>query len=377
MANIKQGGKKLGEGASGSVFTFGDVRFLMGKKTLMYHDNSLHQVSLFERIKKDNIVIKTFHSPELLEKEGKGFEHVLKVFSSPEDKNVTILHPDYKYLIIEPRLLGNKKIFPVYRKQTSNLSLAFEFGSHDILQHDLTLLTKSVLTFLDKLHSAGLCHFDIKPDNLFFIRNGDEITYAVGDYGFVDLFTSNFLSGTPAYLSPALYQYLPKNIMKHILHTYESLCKFLESKLTVQTCKIIPLDLESDKYKPYIDLNSLGIMLAEAFQSIDKFKVSRIENIAKAYTSYYNKHSHLIPIVYEMLHQKDEMTAKDLLTKLDQKDQRELIDDNVNLKQTIVIKDGVVSVIGEAQTQSLSELPYEDHDGGSHREKKPVRIILE
>ena len=72
-------------------------------------------------------------------------------------------------------------------------------------------IEKSVSAFLRQLHSRGMYHFDIKPENILYKETDDSILFAVGDYGLVmSLISLNqnqkvYFAGTPRFMSPFLY----------------------------------------------------------------------------------------------------------------------------------------------------------------------------
>lgn len=73
-------------------------------------------------------------------------------------------------------------------------------------------IIRGVLSGLAHAHAKGVVHRDIKPDNIFLARKGDDVIVKILDFGIAKLYAGNaddpattragLTVGTPAYLSP-------------------------------------------------------------------------------------------------------------------------------------------------------------------------------
>jgi len=84
-------------------------------------------------------------------------------------------------------------------------------SSHKFCEHAVKEIIKSALEALRDLHSQGISHRDIKPDNFLLLEDGP--SFLLADLGFAKKFNENELSteyiGTLAYAAPEIINGTP------------------------------------------------------------------------------------------------------------------------------------------------------------------------
>lgn len=115
---------------------------------------------------------------------------------------------------------GDKETEKHDREKTYNLFLEFCSGGNlynhvklsatGLLEHEVRRYTRDILRGLDHIHSHGVVHCDIKPDNILLVPGKDGGFMAkIADFGMAkdlqhDEEISTYLRGTVCYMSPEL-----------------------------------------------------------------------------------------------------------------------------------------------------------------------------
>lgn len=99
-------------------------------------------------------------------------------------------------------------------------------GQHRFTESQLCDLLRQVLSGLSHIHKAGLCHLDIKPENILitFVKNGVEkdVVYKIGDLGLVmkadlkDDIMQDIEGGDGRYMSPELMEGNPEKLVGNL-----------------------------------------------------------------------------------------------------------------------------------------------------------------
>ena len=146
--------------------------------------------------------IRSLRGRELFESE----LNVLKTMSSDQHKNIIkfidVIHSKhYGYIVMELATGGDL----LERIQSQNF----------LGENEARRITKMLLSAICHLHSKGITHRDLKPDNILFYTPGDNSRVVITDFGFSILGGSDCqletFCGTPQYLSPELIKQKPYN----------------------------------------------------------------------------------------------------------------------------------------------------------------------
>lgn len=114
---------------------------------------------------------------------------------------------EFIYLVME--IVEGKNLFEILRehfKEKKKLKYSF-----------IIELMNQVLSTLDYLHDKGICHRDIKLENIMYIE--DQNLFKLIDFGFSTRINSqeklNIYCGTPSYMSPSLIKKEPSDGFKN------------------------------------------------------------------------------------------------------------------------------------------------------------------
>ena len=117
-----------------------------------------------------------------------------------------------------PKNLHIIKLYEIY-EQHSEIILLFEFMSQGDLYQRIKgepLTESQICTFFCQilkglvfLHSNGVVHRDIKPDNILMTKNKNgEIVVKIADFSLAEYYHSkrlNTVCGTPGYMAPEMF----------------------------------------------------------------------------------------------------------------------------------------------------------------------------
>lgn len=226
MTTRAHGGRKLGNGSYGAVLTLNNdadwklyfkeegkvvllnkdvsfanfidtyakeyvVKVFRGKNdSKLYEQSAIHECNIMYSIRKKLPLLSYTIIPD--------FE---PLYFTTSDTNNEDDHPSPNLLYLLYKRMNNSIFHYFDVNKTAKLSPAHE--PKEMTMHDLDNVVGSVMGFLESLHEGGLYHNDIKPDNILYKYDNDDITFAVGDYGIVSEAGDKVLyQGTPHYMSP-------------------------------------------------------------------------------------------------------------------------------------------------------------------------------
>ncbi len=159
------------------------------------------------RLNMEPIRVVKFLKPELFEKAnaGKRFAYEVELTSALSQRNdhIVRIYDDFGEL----DKLGHYYVMEYLEGQT--LSELLE-NNKDLSLHTISYIFEQLCLAIKEAHDAGVVHRDLKPDNIFLIRRGDDPYFVkVIDFGIAKDFASEHATnltqgviGTPEYMSP-------------------------------------------------------------------------------------------------------------------------------------------------------------------------------
>lgn len=201
---------------------------------------------------------------------------VIKHFSDDEDYYIAVLEA------------------PLMDKSLEGFDFPKSEGEDKINHKEMKAIISSVLRSLQLLHKRNIVHLDVKPENVLAKKLGDQIIYALTDFGvsrdceyhkdpkkteIQNLYDEikllgEKISGTKHYMAPEVYQLLKAGDFRNLINDAEELVK----KKLSEKSPTIPLSdeekrlLESALQKlrsigPKSDVYSLGVSLVTIVRS--------------------------------------------------------------------------------------------------------------
>ena len=180
--------ENLGLGAFGTVFKVlkkSDKKLYVIKKISLMGLNQSRK----EKVKIESKILSAINSP-----------YIVKYSESFEENN-------FLNIVMEYCDGGDLNDFIIKHEQT-----------HILLKEKIIWdIFLKILIGLSHLHKLKILHRDLKPLNIFLIKNknSDDINIKIGDFGVAKILDennfANTLIGTPYYMSPELCEELPYN----------------------------------------------------------------------------------------------------------------------------------------------------------------------
>ena len=164
------------------------------------------------------------------------------------------------------------------------LSILMQGDLYDILAETLVvsfrnvkMIEKQVIDFITSLHNKQIYHFDIKPENVLYIKkniNGNVyVDIAVSDYGMLTTPDIEYFNGTLAYMSPLLLLFNNINyafFKEHARHNPIFLNSIWNNHVVVYN---IIINKVQDEYLRRMliyeinDMYAVGVMLRELYEN--------------------------------------------------------------------------------------------------------------
>jgi len=298
---------------------------------------------------------------------------ISSMFFPQQKMDLTTLHPDYAYLTIEKKGIFSAKqkivTLPVYKKYTSTTSFIkdteLDYDLSGSLQyalmfnHDLRQFTDDCLDFLNVLHASGWYHLDINPDIIYYSDVLDDDSkkilyrdYFVGGYTYLtncqlnNFYGKNFwfmnkwflienwkssgwnkksIAGyldayrdLQIWLKDAIDRWRPQ--LQTVMNMDE-FDKFVTnhpdadddvSNQTIQIGKYRYRDRNYQQLAPFVDLNSLGMILARVMYKCYNLYAQDNSAERKYYGNFFNKHYVILPIIYAMMIENPNITSNSI-----------------------------------------------------------------
>ncbi len=154
--------------------------------------------SLIDRISK---VIQYSISNDPRKEINKNLKHEYKISKKFEKTNI-----NHVIRLKQVKDLETKKMINITSLCEEGDLLTF-LSKRNVAEQEKTRLLLSAANALAKIHRAGICHLDVKPENIFITREkNNRFDVRIGDYGLCQAMKGRVKSnvGTPMYIAPEL-----------------------------------------------------------------------------------------------------------------------------------------------------------------------------
>ncbi len=235
---LKTGGKTLGQGTFGRVFSLPDELFQCNNnnilliyitKDLQIQKESVSCATFFNKYY-NIIACKEFSNSKDLADEFNGMYYMIK-YCPDHIQNTTILGEQERYLV---EFQYENKQYIVSKLMHGDLTKL------DWTIDTITQMYAVIQPIISQLNSQNYYHNDIKPENILYTKESNKITYYVSDFGLV---SNKVNGGTPLFMmsyrlperkkevEQAWYEFCGLNISKWT-KSDEHLCDFYALNLT-------------------------------------------------------------------------------------------------------------------------------------------------